>query len=941
MDKVRPRFERPVTGNETEAMKQTSTFPCRGAIHILGDEPAGTDELGAHEALAQAIARLITNEQGGKAIALEGGWGGGKSTVVSLLKRKLADAHRGRVFVFDGWAHEGDSLRRALVEEFAVWAKGEEKADGQPLVPREIWKRLDPKIEELQRRRTKQKSKATHRLTAWGRVMVVLITLVPVGAVLAAWLRGKISELALVFTGLPAALLFLIAILAALTWGLRRLRRAGAVGFRASIRAFCRDVIVRTRKWFSPTAKASPWKAFDDVLGIFLRQVKERVRARAWNTPEPSSIEFEIRFRQVLTAVLGCTEPQRPGAAEEQQTAKRSGDETEKLLIVLDNLDRLPAEEATRAFATLRIFLENRKHEEWMKRLWLLVPYDAKSLRASPREYGASDESAQVIEDSFLEKFFQARFRLPQPVLLKWRKYLKDRLKEVLEGHADEADGDLLDGVVRLFEQARKNDLITPLNQTKAARYAFPTPREIKLFVNRVATLHMQWPCEKAGPTAGAQPEDGADGDVEHIPLILQAGFALCETRVKDDLSALIHPALGNQNALFHDDELRQIGVKRWERHVAAMWYGVPQDEALHMLLRPRVLDAFGVGVVRDHWNQSKMPYEVVRESGSLGTSGFWNVVPAAAREFIGPSDNRTLERCAGTLAVLAKWRDEKQPWHDGWKAAWEAVAQDTILALSNERARMNREAVLWSGENFAIAVTTPEADPDLAKSALTALAGIEHVAREEDYISWANQAAALLDAMAAKGKPEWAEGVNRFRAPQAGQRPALPLIFLLGAAYGLPRLKYHVPAWANGHEVPVTESMAKAFGDTKPQAPPNLPLLYHAQAFDLLAWAPLLPYWGWGPVVDVLPEWLAAGKFPPSVLIPLAHGLLGLLGTYKLRDLASFDRVLAKRGHIQHAISKVESFLQPTANPNEKQKVPEATELLKGILNLLDAQPS
>ena len=55
---------------------------------ILSDLPTTSDDFGSHERIANAIVSLIKNEKGNKAIALTGGWGSGKSTVVEILKSK-------------------------------------------------------------------------------------------------------------------------------------------------------------------------------------------------------------------------------------------------------------------------------------------------------------------------------------------------------------------------------------------------------------------------------------------------------------------------------------------------------------------------------------------------------------------------------------------------------------------------------------------------------------------------------------------------------------------------------------------------------------------------------------------------------------------------------------------------------------------------------------
>jgi len=82
---------------------------------LLADTPSSSDEFGSHKQVAKAIAEMIVSEDGGKCIGLEGSWGSGKSTVIKLLEKELPSSTN-RVVIIDAWAHEGDRLRRTVLE---------------------------------------------------------------------------------------------------------------------------------------------------------------------------------------------------------------------------------------------------------------------------------------------------------------------------------------------------------------------------------------------------------------------------------------------------------------------------------------------------------------------------------------------------------------------------------------------------------------------------------------------------------------------------------------------------------------------------------------------------------------------------------------------------------------------------------------------------------
>ena len=71
-----------------------------------------------HERVSENLYQTIKDASKGVTIGLEGSWGSGKSTVIKLLKDKLAKNNEEKTlfFMFDAWAHDGDPLRRIFLE---------------------------------------------------------------------------------------------------------------------------------------------------------------------------------------------------------------------------------------------------------------------------------------------------------------------------------------------------------------------------------------------------------------------------------------------------------------------------------------------------------------------------------------------------------------------------------------------------------------------------------------------------------------------------------------------------------------------------------------------------------------------------------------------------------------------------------------------------------
>jgi hypothetical protein len=92
------------------------------------------------------------------------------------------------------------------------------------------------------------------------------------------------------------------------------------------------------------------------------------------------------------------------------------------------------------------------------------------------------------------------------------------------------------------------------------------TPRDIKQFVNRVCALHQQW--------CGT------------IPLRFQALYALCEDGI--DEGKLISGELPDPKVLDLLGEER----RNWQKYLAALYFNVPPDKAIHVLIGNDVKEA-------------------------------------------------------------------------------------------------------------------------------------------------------------------------------------------------------------------------------------------------------------------------------------------------------------------------------------------------------------
>lgn len=461
---------------------------------LLPDVPHLDDRLGgAHKQLAESIARLILTSDGGKSIKLDGIWGSGKSTVVGMLTKILEQLKPGEhlagpaeerstvVFQYDAWVHVGDPLRRAFMTSLLMKLSGAN------------WIEFTNDIasggsweRELARlgKRLKVSSKTVH--PKFDDVSKLAIGGVIAFGAVAPTLFGALSD-ALGDWPVWARFSFAVAAWLVLT------------GF----------------LYFSSGR----------ILNLVVKRAANAETTESIEEAEPTSIEFQGAFGTLLGEVL-----------------KR---ESRRLVIVVDNLDRIDEKEASDIWTLLRSFLDNPSFtgEPWFKRLWVLVP-----LAGSRIPEG--DVNPRPVADSRLsnfDKIFQVSFSVPPPLLYSWKNYLAELLEEVF-GKDDTGD---YDEILRLYEE------LPPPGRM--------TPRAIVTFVNRLVAAKVEW------------------NDV--VPLSCLAAYELCASKL--DVSSCQPP----------EAVARILRVERLNDVFAMLHYRAASlDDASYLTISPEIERALDAG---------------------------------------------------------------------------------------------------------------------------------------------------------------------------------------------------------------------------------------------------------------------------------------------------------------------------------------------------------
>jgi hypothetical protein len=414
--------------------------------HLIGDAPSSEDQFGGtHLRVAQAMVDTVRSERGGQSIGLDGSWGSGKSTIIALFRQELEKDANHRVWIFDAWAHESDPLRRTFLESLIGFLSSR---DGHAWIDEGVWQ---TRIDGLSRRRKTSTQKTSPMLTSQGWIALIALLLIPVGlpfvsegvklGVVVPW-RSNSGVNATFWIGIALALsplLVVTSVLVRAAW--KRWRKAEG-------------------------ALANAFSDLTDVFSFFVSKGVSQSYTESFESPDPTSIEFESTFRDLMFDALHV--------------------DGRKLVLVVDNLDRIDAVDALKIWSTLQTFLQHsRERPKWLDRIWIVMPFDAAAIA---RLWKSGEQRDDVAATSFLDKTFQLRFEVPPPLLSDWREYFMALLRQALPNHSDEEFHAVYRTIASLRRRDDRDAGVLELKDTGA-----PTPRDLKILANQIGVLHRLW----------------------------------------------------------------------------------------------------------------------------------------------------------------------------------------------------------------------------------------------------------------------------------------------------------------------------------------------------------------------------------------------------------------------------------------------------------------
>jgi hypothetical protein len=449
----------------------------------INNKPIGEDhfEGKSHERIATSIAEHIKDKNNSlRVLGIEGEWGSGKSNIIELLRKNLNKTHH--IYIYDAWGHQEDSQRRAFLEELT-----EDLIDNNSNLLSDKTKHKDlsgneknitwkDKIKFLLARKRETSKKTIPKISGGILLIGLIIILTPILALMSDFIGADKSAILL-------KIIFSLSLL---------------------ILVFISWVLYSLYKRFISEDKT--WANLSSVFYFYKGKELENTTYEIFSDLEPSVKEFKDWIKSISLGLVN-----------------------KELVIVYDNMDRLPPEKVKEIWSSIHTFFAEQSYDK----INVIIPFDRKHLQtAFEKEDNPTNE--------FINKTFSIIYRVTPPVLTDWKEFYRKKFEFA-------------------FGETEKNEFSTVLSVFDRLIKKF-TPRDIIIFINELVTYKKIWKDE--------------------IPLRYIAVFIMKKEIILDSpqKNILNGEYLGASIDLFAEDENLQ-------NFISALTFNVPVEKASQVLL--------------------------------------------------------------------------------------------------------------------------------------------------------------------------------------------------------------------------------------------------------------------------------------------------------------------------------------------------------------------
>lgn len=481
----------------------------------------------SHDSIAQNIANVL--EKGCvKIVGLDGGWGSGKSNMVSLIKNKLNDkttSSKYHFFIYDAWGHQTDFQRRSILENLTSYLVNDAK-----IINHEKW---NGRLLQLLSRKRSVGSKVTKELSAISKVAAVLAILLPIFVLIDSCIESTVGKI------IYWLIIFILAIYAVFHLQVRNMNKYGQpINFANVIGEL----------FFS-------YLDFTSEKGS--NNIETSMKYETIYDEEPSSRDFRNWISDIDKDIDG-----------------------HKLVIVFDNMDRLPQNSIQELWAAIHTFFAEQTYEN----IRVIVPFDRSHIKGAFSTMSATNnDKSNYFGDDYINKTFNVIYRVSPPMMSDWKAYFAMQWKEAF-GLELEANS----RVTQIYDQLSERQ----------------TPRDIISFINEFVSIKQI--------TIDTVPD-------EYIAL-----FIFGKNHIAINSAEIISPSyLGGVEFLYKNDE-------NLPKFISALYYQLPPEKALDIVYVDKIRKALDTNEQDDLQQISKLTiFDKLLENALPNVSNIPNAVLA------------------------------------------------------------------------------------------------------------------------------------------------------------------------------------------------------------------------------------------------------------------------------------------------------------------------
>lgn len=469
-----------------------------GTFKYISKAPCGKDLFAGkvHERTAEQIASQLLSTDKSLMIGIDGGWGTGKSNLIRMIELEVSKSKgegkkNALFFTYDAWGHQNDMPRRSILEELTS------KITESNILGDEDAKKWREKLKILMSQRREVSTKSIPKVSTGILVLSLVFILTPVFSTVSEIIPDDCSP----------------------WWKLG-----------ITVLPFLSGLFYAGKKFFS--LKQKNLRSFlNEFISLYQERTKEETSYEMVFSEEPTSTQFR-QWMQELDSHLRAP-----------------------LILVFDNMDRLPSAKVQEFWAAIHAFFAEESYEN----IQVIVPFDRSHIISAFK--GEDCNAAQNYGNDFIDKTFDVVYRVAPPTLSNWKNYLSNLWEEAFS------------------ERLSPNNSVT---QAYDLLTSSKTPREIVTFVNDCVTIR-----NTSDPNI----------PIEYVALFV-IGKQSIDANPQEELLKLTF--LNSLAYKYHNEDT--------SKNLSALYYQLSPNEALDIIYADqlrRELDSGHSGLLQDLVSQS------------------------------------------------------------------------------------------------------------------------------------------------------------------------------------------------------------------------------------------------------------------------------------------------------------------------------------------------